>query len=277
MNLTLILLLTFIQSATEFLPISSSGHLELARHLYGERNQWSLAFDALLHLGTLFSVIIVFRHRLLSLGRSFLNELAAFNWRKASSFSLTYSTRYAVYIVISAVPASLVGWFTKDWIETNISNLSLIGSGFLYTSLLLGLSYGFRRGNRSLENLSFYFPFVVGLFQAVALLPGVSRSGSCIAVGLILGANPKVAGEFAFFCGIPVILGAFFLCLKDLITSPGGDGSLGLYGIAFFSSVLMGVVFLKLLLRLLYTGWFPYFGIYTTLLAAVCFYLVMGI
>lgn len=233
------LILSLVQGLTEFLPVSSSGHLNLFQHFFGLTP--SLSFDVLLNTATLFSVLFFFRSQV----RFFIDNLGK--------------------IVIASLPAGLIGVLFKSSLEGIFANFSYLPYFFLVTSFLLLSSYFLKPAN---NNLSYKRALLIGFFQALAILPGVSRAGSTIFAGLLLGLSPVTAFNFSFALFIPASLGALLLSLKDI-------GQIGLSLPVIISSLvttfIVGVFALKLLRRFVVSRHLWPFGLYTLILATILF------
>ncbi len=203
MELVKALILGLVQGVTEFLPVSSSGHIELGKALlHLNLGEEDLAFTLLLHFATVLSTIVVFRKDIAQLFKAFF------------SFSLNEQSLYAWKLIISAIPVAFVGFVFKDQIEQLFhQNLPLVGSMLIVTGILL-LSTTFFKNNQG--RLSFGKAFIIGLAQAFAILPGVSRSGATISTALNLNVNKDEAARFSFLMVLMPIVGASLLEIKDL-------------------------------------------------------------
>lgn len=201
------IVLGVIQGLTEFLPVSSSGHLEIANALFGIRESNNLAFTVAVHGATVLSTIVVFRHE--------IGRLLGGLFR----FRMNEETRFLINIGISMIPVLIVGLFFKDTVEALFtSNMTLVGSMLLVTAVLLTFSQYAPRRNRMMTPLS---ALMMGVAQAVAVLPGLSRSGSTISTGLMMGVKPEEVTKFSFLMVLIPILGMNFL---DIV---GGDFAAG--------------------------------------------------
>lgn len=193
------LILGLIQGLTEFLPVSSSGHLEIGAVLLGVEESDNLLFAVTVHGATALSTIVVFRKEILDIAKGLLE----FKWNE--------SWQFAIKIGISLVPVMIVGLFFKDTIEGFFSgNLLLVGSMLLVTSALLAFTH-FKKSNEG--EITFGGSFAIGIMQAIAVLPGISRSGATIAMGLLLGFDKKKVTHFSFLMVLIPILGYSFLKL----------------------------------------------------------------
>ena len=225
-----------VQGVAEFLPISSSGHLVILHKLMG-LNEPEVFFDIFLHLGTLAAVFIVF-------GREIIE-------------SITTKKRIGLLILISsAVTFVIVLFFIKN-IEAAFNNVRIIGLMFVITGIWLIAGNFIRLGT---EGMTVFKACIIGLSQGIAALPGISRSGATISTGLFLGLDGQAAAKFSFLLSIPAILGAFVFKIKE-----AGFNLTGVnvnYFIGFFVSCIVGIISLKLLLRILYRNKFHWFGVY---------------
>jgi len=237
---TLILALT--QGVTEFLPISSSGHLNLFQHFFGLTP--SLAFDVFLNTATLLSVLFFFRNQI----KFFFSHLPQ--------------------IIIASIPAALVGIFLKDTVDSIFSSIWLLPLFFLINSLIL---FSTKKSKGEKSEISLKQAIIIGFSQAFAILPGVSRAGTTIATGLALGLAPETAFNFSFCLFIPASLGAILIGLKDANISTLLSSQ---YLLAFVLTFIVGIFALKLLQKFLKRRQIWYFGIYTIVLALVLFFVL---
>ena len=235
------LILGIIQGFTEFLPISSSGHLVLGQAILGIEQPGN-EFEILVHLGTLASVLVVF-----------------FDDIKLLLVSLTSkkSQLFIFFVVVGSIPAIGIGLGFMDILKSLFDNMDAVGSALIFTGLMLYSSSFIKRGDRE---HSIVTSILIGCAQAVAIIPGVSRSGMTICTALFLGLSPKEAARFSFLLAIPAISGAGILTALDV--SGGFQLPLSVIIIAFLSSFGVGVVALKWLLGWLEQGKFHYFGVY---------------
>jgi len=242
------IILGIIQGLTEFLPISSSGHLVLVQEILGLELPGN-DFEILLHLGTLCSILVVF-------------------FKDIKNIFLTVSSketqRFILMIIIGTLPALVIGLGLKDLIAELFDNLLVVGFALIFTGLTLISSFYF---NRQKNEYSIFRSFLIGIAQAVAIIPGISRSGMTISCALLLGLDSKQAAKFSFLLAIPVIGGAGILMVTDIETASSIDFSTLMGGL--FSSFFIGVVALKWLLAWLEDGKFHYFGIYCLLIGII--------
>lgn len=199
------LILGLVQGLTEYLPVSSSGHLELGKILLGpEAEAGGLTFDIVVHVATVLSTLVILWKEVVWI----LTDLVKFKWNDG--------TKYAFLILISMIPVGVVGLCFKDAIEDLYSDnvMMVVGCCLLLTSLLLALTHFYKPQER--EHISPLHAFIIGVAQAVAVLPGLSRSGSTIATGLLLGNSRKTLAQFSFLMVIPPILGEALIDFKHI-------------------------------------------------------------
>lgn len=202
------IILGIIQGLTEFLPVSSSGHLELAKVLFGQESvgDESMLFTIVLHGATALSTVVVFRRDIADI----FVGLFKFEWNA--------ETKFVTFILVSMIPVFIVGVFLKDEIEALFSgNILLVGCSLIFTALLL---YSTTRIPSKEGKLTYKRALLIGIAQAVAVLPGVSRSGSTISVALLSGLSRERAARFSFLMVLPVIFGAMILEYKDFLEAP---------------------------------------------------------
>lgn len=258
MGLGFIVLLALIQGLTEFLPISSSAHLILPSHVFGWEDQ-GLAFDIAVHLGTLIAVVWYFRKDV---------YLLIFGWlRSVTGGRASVHSRLGWMIMISTIPAVIAGLLLNDYIEQNLRSILVIAATTIVFGLLLGWADWTRTETRRLRHIGLKDALVIGCAQAVALIPGTSRSGITITAALMLGLSRKTAARFSFFLSIPLIFAAgSYKCLELVQLEAQSDWlTLGL-GAAF--SAVSAYVCIHLFLKLIsQIGMWP-FVVYRLLLGA---------
>ena len=237
--------LGIIQGLTEFLPVSSSGHLVLVQSILGVVQPGN-EFEILVHIGTLMSVLIVFKNDILAL----LIDMRSKNTQK-----------YILYIIIGTAPSVFIGLGYKSFIESLFNNLKTVGSALIFTGLVLFSSqFSVKKDLKP----SIYTALLIGCAQAIAIIPGISRSGMTISMALFLGFLPKEAARFSFLLAIPVISGAGILTMIDLNENDYEFMVTGMIGM--LSSFLVGFFALKWLIGWLKKGKIYYFGVYCVLI-----------
>lgn len=247
------ILLGAVQGLTEFLPVSSSGHLQIAKELLGVEMQDNVTFDLSLHVATVLSTIVVLwgtiKHLFTGLFSRTLND----------------DQRYVLKILISMIPVGIVGLCFIDYIEAAFASLTVVGAMLLLTAALLAFAYYAKP--RAKETISYRDAFIIGLAQAAATMPGLSRSGSTIATGLLLGNRKESMAQFSFLMVLPPILGN---ALLDLMKGDFGGGVETLPLVAgFLASFLVGCAACKFMIEIVKRGKLIYFAIYCAIVGAV--------
>jgi len=253
------LVLGIIQGLTEYLPVSSSGHLAIGAHLFGLSGEENLAFTVAVHVATVLSTIVILWKEIVWL----FKDLFKWQWNEG--------TRYIVNIAISMIPVAVVGLFFKDKVEAIFgSGLVVVGICLLVTATLLAFSYFAKPRQR--ETISPFHAFVIGIAQAVAVLPGLSRSGSTIATGLLLGNKKEKLAQFSFLMVIPPILGEALLDVKDMAemgvsTAMAGLPTLSLV-VGFLAAFVFGCLACKWMIDIVKRGKLIWFAIYCAVVGA---------
>lgn len=256
-----------IQGLTEFLPVSSSGHISLYQHFTGNSGEGALLFSAILHLGTLVAVFIAFRKTICGLILELFSMLkdiftGKFKWKTMNP------QRRAIIMMVISLALLIPFYIFKDHFEKIAEDNDIIIEGicFLYTSVILFLSDKCVKGNRTFGDISVKNAVTVGAFQGVALLPGVSRSGSTISSGLFCGFARETAVEYSFILGIPAILGGCLLQVKDAVEQKATDIEFVNFAVGFVVSAVVGICAIKMVNWLVKSDKFKIFAIYTFVL-----------
>ncbi len=262
MNLFEALSLGLVQGLTEFLPVSSSGHLVIAQGLWGF-SEPQIMFDIILHLGTLAAVVLFVRRELVELikvffSKSWLHPIVS--WREKPQF------RLLMMILIACVPTALIGFAIRGWFAGLFGSTRAVGVALMATGLIL-----FATRSRTCQNTCIQEPnparaALMGLAQGLAIIPGISRSGTTIAAGLFLGLERNMAARFSFLLFIPAVFGALLLEMGQASATTLNPGP-ALTG--FFAAALSGYLALVLLLKLLAHGKFYIFAPYCWLLGLI--------
>jgi undecaprenyl-diphosphatase len=243
------LILGIIQGLTEFLPVSSSGHLELVKALLGDTSlpKESMIFTVVLHFATALSTIVVFRKDIIEI----IQELLKFEWNS--------NTQFVVKIIISMVPAALIGVFFEAELESLFSsNIVFVGAMLIVTGLLLILA---DRAQNTSKNVSFKNAFTIGVAQAIAILPGISRSGATISTAVLLGIDKTKAARFSFLMVIPLIFGKIF---KDIFSGEliYNNTQFTTLTVGFVAAFLSGLLACTWMIRLVKNSQLKYFAFY---------------
>lgn len=254
------LLLGLLQGVTEFLPISSSGHLVLAQHLMGWTEP-AVLFDVVLHVGTLVAVVAYYRRDLRRLLAESLAAAADLGQGKRASeaFEQRSGAWLSVLIVVGTVPTVILGFAFEDLFERLFSSLFAVGVALIGTGCLLVVTRLAIRGTTEEAGMRIRDALLIGLAQGLAITPGVSRSGTTIAVALLLGVERTTAARYSFLLSLPAILGALVLQLRDV--DPAAL-QLGAFGVGLLAAVVSGYACLALLVRLVRRGHFDWFAPY---------------
>jgi undecaprenyl-diphosphatase len=253
------ILLGILQGISEFLPISSDGHLEIGKTVLGVQNADNLLFTIVVHVGTVLSSIVVFRKDIAQIAGSVLR------------FRNNEHTRYFGLLLASAIPVGIVGVFFKDEVESLFNgNLLIVGVCLLITATLLFM--GQRMGRRNNEQPKLWSVLVMGVGQAVAVLPGLSRSGSTIAAGLLCGIQREAAARFSFLMVIMPILGAMLLDAKEVAENPAQALAIGLMPllVGFGVSFVVGYFACRFMLHYVRKGNLYIFVGYCTVVGLLC-------
>ena len=209
------IILGLVQGLSEFLPISSSGHLAVFQHFMHIREEDVLTFTVMLHFGTLLSIFIAYWKDIVALVRELFLTIADICTGKGIQMNKNETRRLGVMIVIATIPAAVAGLLFEDFFNSLYSNMIFIGVGLIVTGTCLFAADKWGGGERGVREMSMKSAFFVGLCQAVAMCPGISRSGSTMVGGLASRYNRPHAVRFAFLISIPTVLGAFLLELPD--------------------------------------------------------------
>ncbi|MBD3244661.1 MAG: undecaprenyl-diphosphatase UppP [Candidatus Moranbacteria bacterium] len=264
------IILAIIQGLGEFLPISSSGHLVIAHQVFDLNvGKNDLAFDVALHFGTLLAVLLYYQKKLIKGSKKILSY-------KLNSKALLKSREFnfLVMLAIATIPGALAGFFLDDLIEQKFRDPKIVVFTLVFYAVLLFLADLFSRKKTQTrtsseplgKKLTPLKAFIIGIFQALALIPGTSRSGSTITGGLFLGLNKTQAAEFSFLISIPIIAGAALVKIPQLLNS---QIDLKLLLISSFIAFLVGFLAIKYLLKFLKTNNYTVFVIYRVLLAGL--------
>ncbi len=253
------LILGLLQGLTEYLPVSSSGHLAIGSALFGIDGEENLAFTITVHVATVFSTLFI------------LWKEISWIFKGLFRFEMNDETRYVFNILISMIPVGIVGVFFKDQVEAVFgSGLTIVGYMLLLTAALLAFSYYAKP--RIKEKISLRDAFIIGLAQACAVMPGLSRSGSTIATGLLLGNKKENLAQFSFLMVIPPILGE---ALLDIIKMMSGENIMGDIPatsliVGFLAAFISGCLACKWMINIVKKGKLIYFAIYCVIAALFC-------
>ncbi len=251
--------LGLIQGLTEFLPVSSSGHLVIAHSLFNNINEPGLLFDTLLHFATLCAVIIFFRKKITKLILSFFGILLP-----SQKISYYKNKNYIWGIVIASIPTALIGLSLKSPVETLFRSTSYVGYALIATSLLLLASDKVKNNNSEIGIVS---SFIIGIIQGLAVIPGISRSGSTIAVSLFLGIKREQAAEFSFLVSLPAIMGATLLQVKDIQSFDMTMLPVYLTGMA--TAFISGLISIGIMMKIVKFAKLKFFALYCLIVGII--------
>ena len=263
------LILGLLQGLTEYLPVSSSGHLAIGSHILGIEAEENLMFTVAVHVATVLSTLVVLGGEIIRLVRG---TFGPFNAGASGLARLNADQRYMLNILVSMIPIFVVGIFFKDAVKRIFGQgLLVVGCCLLVTAGLLAYSYYGKP--RQKENISLLDAFIIGIAQAVAVLPGLSRSGSTIATGLILGNNKAHMAQFSFLMVIPPILGEALLdtikAAKEGFSAAFGDLSVMALVVGFVAAFVSGIAACKWMIGIVRRGKLIYFAYYCVAVGAV--------
>ena len=263
------LILGLLQGLTEYLPVSSSGHLAIGSHILGIEAEENLMFTVAVHVATVLSTLVVLGGEIIRLVRG---TFSPFNAGASGLARLNADQRYMLNILVSMIPIFVVGIFFKDTVERIFGQgLLVVGCCLLVTAGLLAYSYYGKP--RQKESISLVDAFIIGVAQAVAVLPGLSRSGSTIATGLILGNNKAHMAQFSFLMVIPPILGEALLdtikAAKEGFSAAFGDLSVMALVVGFVAAFVSGIAACKWMIGIVRRGKLIYFAYYCVAVGAV--------
>lgn len=252
------IILGIVQGLTEFLPVSSSGHLVLVEHLLRVPHSDDITFEVFVHFGTLLSVVVVLWNEVVQIMRSFLGAFRGMHF--VSKYRENEYFRLAVFIIVGSVPAAIIGISFEDEVSAAFTDPKLVAVMLVLTGLILFLTR--LTPPSSGKRIGIISALVIGLAQAVAIIPGISRSGSTISTGMYLRISPLQAARFSFLLSVPVIAGATLLKTKEIIEHG--------FSLEYILPILVGTVVsfgsgylaIKFLFRIVEKGRFSVFAFY---------------
>ncbi len=270
------ILMGLIQGLTEFLPVSSSGHLAIFKHIFHVDTGTGLLFDVLLHVGTLISIFVAFHHDVYMLiveGFGILGDwckniatffknfggVGGYPYKKVITSSYR---RFVILILVATVPTGILGIAGKDFVESAQESLLVPGICLIITAVVLFIADRCEGGDKLPSHTTMLDGFIVGMVQGIATLPGISRSGSTITACLVRGFEKKYAVKFSFIMSIPAVMGAALLELKDVADTPVPEGEMGIYIVGMLVAAVVGFICIKTMLVVVRKRKFTFFSIY---------------
>ena len=269
MNILQGIIIGIVQGLTEFLPVSSSAHLIFIQNILGVES--SLAFDTFLHLGTLLAVLIYFRADIIKMIEAWILSIGdILQHRFKEGFYSDPYKRLSWYVIIATIPVGLVGVLFESQVDALFAGALYVPGFFLFvTGTILYLSQRMASGQIDMSHMGWFQSLFMGLGQACAIMPGLSRSGTTIAAGLVMGLDKEFAAKFSFILSIPAIFGAFVIQLKDIGLSMSGDGAAIILG--FIAAFISGYLAIKWLLDLIQNKSLDIFAYYCWIVGIVVF------
>lgn len=267
------LILGIIQGLTEFLPVSSSGHLTIMSNLFGLSGEENLTVTVVLHVATVLSTLVILWKEIVWIFKDLFTKQS---WKSYSG--LNDGTKYAINILISMIPVAIVGFCFKDKVEEIFgSGLLIVGIMLLVTAALLAFSYFSKPRQR--ENISGWHAFIIGIGQAVAVMPGLSRSGTTIATGLLLGNKKERLAQFSFLMVIPPVLGEALLNVIDIMDVGFSNAMSGVSPaaliIGFITAFATGCLACKWMINIVKKGKLIWFALYCAIIGILA--IIIGI
>ena len=273
------ILLGFVQGATEFLPVSSSGHLAIFKYIFGI-TEAGISFDILLHVGTLIAVFAVYYKDIFELVVALVNMIASVVRNIGRFFKNSFGKsarkeeyepvvdsmlkRWMLLMIVSIIPVGVLGFILEDWIESISEGLLIPGICLLITGVVLLIADTIPAGNKTARTTSYKDALIIGCAQACAMFPGISRSGSTISAAMLVGQKKQFAVKYSFIMSIPIILGAALKSLMDVVKGETvTEGvNFGVCIVGLVVAAVVGYAAIKLLLRVVKNNKFKYFAFY---------------
>jgi undecaprenyl-diphosphatase len=242
--------LGIVQGLTEFLPVSSSGHLVFFQSLFGLKEP-QLLFNVMLHLGTLFAVVVSFRADIYKIAQGIGQMLKRREKGKEE-------VKLLLWIILATLPTGLMGILLKDWFESFFSKPKIVGLMLIVTGLVLWLTRWARKKGKTLREMKWIDALLIGIAQGIAIIPGISRSGATISTGLFCGLDRELSGKFSFLLSIPAIFGATILEMREI----DAGQTLGMTLIGSTIAFGVGILSLTFLIRVIKMGKISIFSYY---------------
>ncbi len=269
MDLIYSIIFGVVQGITEFLPVSSTGHLVILHELWPMDLSSDLGFDVVLHGGTLLALVIYFRQEIFQYLKGFLRSFKRFDARNDIEQKLSW------LIIIGTIPAALIGYFTESYVEDAFRSIWVIIIALIIGGLLFIIIEKISRKEKDLGKINGLTALFIGLAQAIALIPGVSRSGITIIAGLGAGLKRETAAKFAFLLSIPIIFGAGLKKTLDLIEAGALTNNWFIYLVGFTASLVSGYLCVKYFLKYLKNRSLAPFAYYRFILSGLLIILLM--
>jgi undecaprenyl-diphosphatase len=256
------IIMGLVQGLTEFLPVSSSGHLVLANALLGIQANTGILFEVMLHVGTLVSVIIVFHRDIFSMVREFFMVIADVAKGRGMRLKSSPYRVMTAMVIVATIPTGLIGILFKDFFEKAFSSTVVVSIMLLVTGVFLYAANAMKDGRKGPSDITVKDAVIIGVFQGMAITPGISRSGSTIFAGLLRGFSRELATKFSFIMSIPAIIGAAVLEFSDYRGASVSLDELTVMLAGTAAAVIAGTIAIKFLIGVLNRGKLNYFSYY---------------
>lgn len=277
------IVLGIVQGLTEFLPVSSSGHLAIMKNLLHVETETGILFDVLLHCATLIAVFAVMYRDVIKLIADFFgivrdaviniirffSNLTAIHKKPYIVIASTSYRKFVIMLIISTIPTGILGILLADVVETVSVTLLVPGVSLIITGLILFLSDMLKEGKKKPKNANYGDAFAVGVSQGIATIPGLSRSGVTITACLLCGFDRKFAVKYSFIMSMPAILGAMILELGDIGGTPLASGELTAYIVGMIAAAIVGFFAIRIMLNVVMNRYFKYFAFYCLGIGAI--------
>ncbi|MBP2241152.1 undecaprenyl-diphosphatase [Cytobacillus eiseniae] len=257
--------LGLIQGLTEPIPISSSGHLEIAEHFFGLTIK-GMSFALLVNTGSLIAVLIIYRETIMKLVHNGIKYVKTKEKQAEADF------RFIIYLIIGTIPAGVIGVLFQDIIEENLASIKTVAITLMITGIALWLIRNFR-GRKNDADLTVKDAIIIGLAQAIALIPGISRSGATIIAAMGLGMKQETSLKFSFLLYIPISVGGMILGIRDIMKDANLATLAIPYTLAFFASLIASYFSLKWFMNIMAKGNLKYFALYCFIVGPLVFFL----
>lgn len=263
MDLIEVIILGIVQGLTEFLPISSSAHIRIVGEMFPNAADPGATFTAITQIGTELAVLVYFRKKIVAIIKAWFLSLSGKVPRNDPD------ARMGWLVILGSIPIVLIGYFAQEYIRTTFRNLWIVAIVLIVFGLLLGLADALGKRSRSLNDITYPHGIAMGFAQALALIPGVSRSGATTTAALALGYNRTAAAEYAFLLAVPAVFGSGLYELVNGLGDPMVPYNLGLTAVATIVAFIVGLLVIAYLMKYLKKGSFLPFVIYRLLLGIV--------
>lgn len=269
------IVLGIVQGLTEFLPVSSSGHLALLQNLMQVDENNVLFFAAMLHFGTLISIIIVYFNDISILIKEFIMVIIELITGKGLDIQKNVHRKLGLLIITACIPTAIIGLGFSDFFESLYKSVASVGIGLIITGTLLWLSERISKGNKTIRSTKYRDAFIVGTFQAIAIAPGISRSGATIVGSLFRGLNKELTVKFSFLISLPAVLGAGGIEFVKALDQGMNGMSYGVLMTGILASAISGYAAIRVMIRLVTNKKLHYFSYYTWALGIIIILMTM--